>query len=382
MAQDAKHTAILCGYLRTPFTLANKGALASVRPDDMIAHLITGLLAKVSVEKNDIEEVIIGTAFPEGEQGYNIGRMAALIADLPETVAGSTVNRWCGSSMEAIHIAAGKIAMGAGDVFLCGGVESMSRIPMGGFNPMPNPGLYDRNPDAYLNMGETAEIVAKKYGVTRLEMEQFALDSHQKAAAADMSEELLSITTPEGEEVTKDGTIRADSTLEKMATLKPAFQADGLVTAATSSPLTDGASLVLICSEAYADAHTLPKLARILGTAVAGLAPNIMGVGPIEASRKALKRSGLTIEQMDVMELNEAFSAQAIPVIRELGIDPAKVNLEGGAIALGHPLGASGARITGKAALLLNKYKKKYALATACIGLGMGIATVLEAVNE
>ncbi len=374
-------SAVIVGYLRTPFTAASKGALAEVRPDDLLAQLIQGLLAKVPVPPESIEEVIAGCAFPEGEQGYNIGRMAALLAGLPVTVSGSTINRWCGSSMEAIQMAAGKIGTNQGEVFIACGVESMSRIPMGGFNPMPNPELYGKLPQAYMNMGETAEEVAARYGVSRADQEQFALESHRKAAAADLSGEILPIVLPDGETVSKDGMIRADASLEKMATLKPAFKATGTVTAATSSPLTDGASAVLVTSEAFADKHGLPKLARIIGGAVAGLDPDIMGVGPIEASRKALQRAGITIEQIDLMELNEAFSAQAIPVIRELGIDAGKVNIEGGAIALGHPLGASGARITGKAATLLKRSGKKYALACACIGGGMGIATVLEAVD-
>ncbi len=374
------NSAVIVGYLRTPFTAANKGALAEVRPDDLLAQLLQGLLKQVPLPPENIEEVIAGCAFPEGEQGYNIGRMAALLAGLPVTVSGSTINRWCGSSMEAIQMAAGKIATNQGEAFIACGVESMTRIPMGGFNPMPNPELYGRMPQAYMNMGETAEEVAARYGISRADQEQFALSSHRKAAASDMSAEILPITLADGETVSKDGMIRADASLEKMATLNPAFKATGTVTAATSSPLTDGASAVLITSEAFADKHGLPKLARILGGAVAGLEPDIMGIGPIEASRKALKRAGLTIEQIDIMELNEAFAAQALPVIRELGIDPAKVNLEGGAIALGHPLGASGARITGKAAMLLKREGKKYALACACIGGGMGIATVLEAV--
>lgn len=373
--------AVIVGYLRTPFTAANKGPLAEVRPDDLLAQLIQGLLAKVPAPPESIEEVIAGCAFPEGEQGYNIGRMAALLAGLPVTVSGSTINRWCGSSMEAIQMAAGKIGTNQGEVFIACGVESMSRIPMGGFNPMPNPELYGKLPQAYMNMGETAEEVAARYGVSRADQEQFALESHRRAAAADMSGEILPIALPDGETVSKDGMIRADASLEKMATLKPAFKATGTVTAATSSPLTDGAAAVLVTSEAFADAHGLPKLARIIGGAVAGLDPDIMGVGPIEASHKALKRAGIGIEQIDIMELNEAFSAQALPVIRELGIDPAKVNIEGGAIALGHPLGASGARITGKAATLLKRSGKKYALACACIGGGMGIATVLESID-
>lgn len=370
-------SAVICGFVRSPFTPANKGALAKTRPDDILAAVIKGLIAKTGVKPADIEDVIVGTAFPEGEQGFNIGRMVALLAGLPETVAGATVNRWCGSSMEAIHIAAGKIANGAGDVFICGGVESMTRIPMGGYNPLPNPGLYKNYPQAYMSMGLTAEEVATQCNISRTDMEKFALSSHQKAAKADLSGEIIPIETRDGT-VSKDGTIRAESTLEAMATLEPAFKKGGTVTAATSSPLTDGASAVLVCSEDYAKKNKLTILARIKSMAVAGLKPEIMGLGPVDASKKALARAGITAKDLSVAELNEAFSAQAIPCVNQIGIDPAIVNMEGGAIALGHPLGASGARITGKAALLLHKTGGNYALASMCIGGGMGIATVLE----
>lgn len=370
-------SAVICGFVRSPFTPANKGALARTRPDDILAAVIKGLVAKTGVKVDDIEDVIIGTAFPEGEQGFNIGRMAALMAGLSEKVAGMTVNRWCGSSMEAIHIAAGKIANGAGEVFICGGVESMTRIPIGGYNPLPNPGLYKNYPQVYMSMGLTAEEVATQCNISRADMEKFALASHQKAAKADLSGEIIPIETKDGA-VGKDGTIRADSTLEAMATLEPAFKKGGSVTAATSSPLTDGASAVLVCSEDYAKKNKLTILARIKSIAVAGLKPEIMGLGPVDASKKALKRAGITEKDLDVVELNEAFSAQAIPCMTQIGVDPSKVNIEGGAIALGHPLGASGARITGKAALLLHKTGGKYALASMCIGGGMGIATVLE----
>ena len=273
-------------------------------------------------------------------------------------------------------MAAGKIATGSGEVFIAAGVESMSRIPMGGFNPSPNPRLYEAMPAAYMSMGMTAEQVCKKFNIPRAEQEAFALSSHQKAAKLS-SEELVEIAV-RGGSVTKDGCVRADTSLESMATLAPAFDASGTVTAATSSPVTDGAAAVLVTSEAYADANGLTKLARIKSMAVTGLEPEIMGMGPVEASRKALKRAGLAIADMDIIELNEAFAVQALAVMRELGVDASKVNIEGGAIALGHPLGASGARITGNAARLLAKHGKRYALASMCIGGGQGIATVLE----
>jgi len=372
--------AVICAFSRSPFTPAGKGELARTRPDDILAQVIKGLLAKTPVNIADIEDVMVGCAFPEGEQGMNIGRMVALLAGLPVSIGGATVNRFCGSSMEAIHIAAGKIACGAGEVFIAAGVESMSRVPMMGFNPSPSPALYSAMPAAYMSMGLTAEQVCKKMNISRVEQEEFALASHQKAAKADFSGEIITITTKAGA-VTKDGCIRPESTLESMAGLKPAFDVSGTVTAATSSPITDGASAVLITSEAYARKNNLPILARVKSFATSGIAPEIMGLGPIEASKKALARAGLTLADIDIIELNEAFSSQSIGVIRELGLDISKINLDGGAIALGHPLGASGARITGKAAQLLKKHGKKYALATQCIGGGQGIATILESVD-
>jgi acetyl-CoA acyltransferase len=371
--------AVICAYARSPFTPAAKGELAKTRPDDLLAQVVKGLLARVNVTPGDIEDFLVGCAFPEGEQGLNIGRLAGLLAGLPDTVAGATVNRFCGSSMETIHMAAGKIACGAGELFLSGGVESMTRVPMGGFNPSPNPQLYAAMPAAYMSMGMTAEHLCKQYDIPRKDQEAFTLASHQKAAAADMTSEIITITT-RGGEVSKDGCIRPQTTMEAMAALAPAFDANGQVTAATSSPVTDGAALTLIASEAYADANGLPKLARIKSFAVAGLAPELMGMGPVDASRKALDRAGISINDLDVIELNEAFAVQSLAVIAALGLPMGKVNMEGGALALGHPLGASGARITGKAALLLSRMGGRYALATQCIGGGQGIATVLEAI--
>jgi acetyl-CoA acyltransferase len=283
--------------------------------------------------------------------------------------------------MQSVHMAAGAIQMGAGDAFICAGVESMTRIPMSGFNPMPNPVLAE-NSQAYISMGMTAENVAKKYGISRKDQEAFAVASQNKAAQAQslgkLKDEIVPILTPSGV-IDKDGCIRPGTTADKLAELKPAFDEKGSVTAATSSPLTDGASAVLVTSEEYAKANGLPILARIKSIAVGGCAPEIMGIGPVVATQKALKRAGLTIKDIDIIELNEAFASQSMACIRDLGIDIAKVNLDGGAIALGHPLGATGARITGKAAQLLKREGKKYALATQCIGGGQGIATILEA---
>ncbi len=379
-----QHNIVIAGYVRTPFHFAAKGDLASVRPDDLAAIAVRALVDRTGVDAKEIEDLIVGCAFPEGEQGFNVARIIGNIAELPLSVAGVTVNRFCGSSMQAIHMAAGAIQMGAGHAFICAGVESMSRIPMGGFNPLPNPALVETFPQAYISMGETAENLARKYTVSRQQQEEFSVSSQQKAAAArtngQLKDEIVSVTTPAGIEVSEDGCIRAETTVETLSGLKPAFDADGTVTAGTASPLTDGAVATLITTEEFAKANGLKIMARIKSIAVSGCAPEIMGIGPVDASRKAMQRAGVTINDIDIIELNEAFAAQALSVLIELGADVAKVNLDGGAIALGHPLGASGGRITGKAASLLQREKKTLALATMCIGGGQGIATILEAV--
>jgi acetyl-CoA acyltransferase len=375
--------AVIAGYVRSPFHFANKGDLTRVRPDDLTAAVVKALLAKTGIDAKEVEDLLLGCAFPEGEQGLNVARLIALIAELPQTVAGATINRFCGSSMQAIHSAAGAIALGAGEAFICAGVESMTRVPMMGFNPMPNPALNDRLPAAYISMGTTAENVAKKYGITRAEQEAFAVESQAKASTARQAGKFSDEITPiqnGKDQVVSDGCIREGTTLEALAGLKPAFDEKGVVTAGTSSPLTDGAAACLVTSADYAKAHGLKVLAKVKSVAVAGCAPEIMGIGPVAATQKALKRAGLTINDVDVIELNEAFAAQALACMRDLKIDPAKVNLDGGAIALGHPLGATGARITGKAAALLKREGKQFALATQCIGGGQGIATILEAV--
>ena len=372
---------VIAGYARSPFQPAGRGALARVRPDDLAAAVVRGLVQRTGVNPAEIEDLLMGCAFPEGEQGLNVARMVGLLADLPLSVGGMTLNRFCGSSMSGVHYAAGQIQLGAGEVFVCAGVESMSRVPMSGFNPLPNPALAARSA-AYLGMGDTAENVARKYAIDRAAQDAFALASQQKAAGAiaagKLNEEIVPIETKAGP-VTTDGTPRPDTTAEALAGLKPAFDAAGTVTAGTSSPLTDGAAAVLVASEDYARAHNLPILARLKSVAIFGCAPEIMGIGPVEATRKALSRAGIGVADLDVIELNEAFASQSLACIGELGLDPAKINLDGGAIALGHPLGATGARIVGKAASLLKREGGKYALATQCIGGGQGIATILEA---
>ncbi|MBT0667980.1 thiolase family protein [Novosphingobium profundi] len=374
---------VIAGYARSPFHLANKGALKGVRPDDLTAQVVRGLIQKTGVEPADIEDIIVGCAFPEGEQGLNVARLIGLLADLPLSVGGMTVNRFCGSSMSAIHIAMGQIAVGAGEAFICAGIESMSRVPMMGFNPMPNRALAAKSA-AYMGMGETAENVATKYQISRAEQEALAVESQKRASAAreagKFADEIVPIET-KGGIVDQDGTIRGGTTAEDLAGLKPAFDAQGSVTAGTSSPLTDGASAVLVTSEAYAKAHGLPILARIKSVAISGCAPETMGLGPILSSQKAMERAGISASDLDVVELNEAFASQALACIKDLGLDTAKTNIDGGAIAIGHPLGATGARIVGKAASLLKREGGKYALASQCIGGGQGIATILEAVE-
>lgn len=371
--------AVIVGYGRSPFQLANKGSFVKTRPDELAAAVIKGLLSKHNINSNDIEDLICGCAFPEGEQGLNLARMLVFLSGLPNCVAGATINRWCGSSMQSVHMAVGEIAMGNGELFLCAGVENMSRIPMMGFNPLPNSTLYQEKPNTLMSMGITAERVAEKYKISRSAQEAFALQSQQKAFQAEQKglfkDEIIAV-----DEVEADGCIRANSSLTDMALLSPAFEQTGTVTAATSSPLTDGACALLICSERYAKAHNLQPMAKVVSTAVAGCDPQLMGMGPVYATEKALKRAGLKTADIDLFELNEAFAAQALACIEQLNIASDKVNLDGGAIALGHPLGASGSRITGKLASLLQREGKRYGVATQCIGGGQGIATILEAI--
>jgi len=382
--------AVIAGFVRTPFHFAKKGKLTGVRPDDLAAHAVKALIERSKVDPHAIEDVIMGCAYPEAEQGSNIARIVSLLVGLPHAAGGATINRFCGSSMTGIHYAVGQIAIGAGEVFVCAGVESMTRVPQGGFNPAPNPRF--KRPDnpgeiqteAYISMGRTAENVASRYKISRTEQEQFALESQQKASAAQsagkLQAEVVAVSTPEGW-VQADGCLRPQTSLAGLAALKPAFFETGTVTAGTSSPLTDGSAAVLVCSEEYAKRNGLKIYARIKAVAVAGCEPEFMGMGPVPATIKALARSGLKVSDIDVVEINEAFSSQAIASLRELGIDQKRVNLDGGALALGHPLGATGARITGKAAQLLCREGKRYALATQCIGGGQGVATILEAVS-
>ena len=374
-------SAVIVGFKRSPFTISRKGGLAEVRPEDILSQVINDLVKSSNINKDDIEDIIAGCAYPEGEQGYNIAKIVTFMTDVPEHVAGMTVNRWCGSSMQTIHNAAGAIAMSAGNVFICCGIESMTKVPINGLNYSPHPDLNHSNPNVYLSMGDTAENVAKKYNLSREIQQDFAISSHQKASYAEMNnnftDEITKIKT-KGLIVEKDGAIRPNTSQEILNSLKLVFDKKGTITAGTASPFTDGASATLICNEEYAKKNNLDILAKVVSTSVQGCPPELMGLGPIGASKKALKRANLTIEDIDVVELNEAFASQSLACIKDLNIDPQKVNIDGGAIALGHPLGATGARITAKAAQILKREKKKYALATQCIGLGQGIATILE----
>lgn len=376
---------VITHYVRSPFTPAFKGELARVRPDHLAAQVVRGLVDRTGVDPALVEDLILGCAFPEAEQGFNVARLVVFIANLPHSIAGTTVNRFCGSSMQAIHMAAGAIQMNAGDAFICAGVESMSRVPMTGYNPMPSPTLFESFPQAYMGMGETAENLVAKYGISRQAQDAFAVESHRRATQAAeagfFGDEIIHIR--DGERIIeRDGCIRSGTTMETLADLKPAFLEQGSVTAGTSSPLTDGAAACFVCSEEFALAHALPVLAHIRAIAVSGCEPEIMGIGPVGATRKVLERAGLTLADIDVIELNEAFAAQSLAVLEDLGADMARVNIDGGAIALGHPLGATGARITGKAASLLKRTGGRYALATQCIGGGQGIATILEKAGE
>ena len=372
---------VIVGYCRTPFHRAHRGELKDVRPEDLTAAVIREVVERTGIPSESVEDLMLGCAYPEGEQGLNLGRISTYMSGLPYTIPGMTTNRLCGSSMQVIHTAAGSIAMGSGDAFICAGVETMSRVQRGGFNRTLHPDIESQFPDAYIGMGMTAENLAESHQISRRNQELFAASSHEKAISAQergyFEDEIVSVGG-----VSLDGCMRAPN-LEKMAELKPAFVETGTVTAATSSPLTDGASAMLVCSEEFAVSHGLKPLASILSTAVSGVPPEIMGYGPVPSSQKALQRAGLSMDDLDVIELNEAFSAQSLACMQDMDLEmeDERINIDGGALSIGHPLGASGCRITGKSASLLQRLNSDYALATMCIGGGMGIATVLERWN-
>ena len=373
--------AVVVDWARSPFHRAHKGSLRGIRPDDLAAHVIRELISRNDIDTSDFDDVLMGCGYPEAEQGYNIGRLVSFLAGFPNSVPGVTINRLCGSSMHAVLSAATNIESGWGDCYLCAGIESMSRVKRRGFNWSPHPGLELDWPEAYVTMGVTAENIADEWGISRADQEVFALNSHTKSEAAREAGAFEGEIIPvvDGQDIiASDGCIRSDTTLEAMTTLKPVFSENGTVTAATSSPLTDGAVAMIVCSEEFAAKKGLDAMATICGGAVSGCAPGVMGIGPVEATRKVLDRVGWELDSVDLFELNEAFSSQSLAVISELGLDSDRVNIDGGAIAIGHPLGASGARITGKAASLLVRTGSNRAVATMCIGGGMGIAIALE----
>jgi acetyl-CoA acyltransferase len=388
--------AVIVSAVRTPVGRAPKGTLATTRPDDLASTALRGALDKVpGLDKAEVGDVILGCAQPEGEAGFNVARFAALRAGLPVEVAGVTVNRLCASGLEAIAQADMRIRSGSEKVVIAGGAESMSMIPMGGLKPSPNPWLAENYPASLLTMGLTAERVAKHYNISREDQDAFALASHQKALAAQaagrFADELVTVkvtTAVPGAKAGKpvvteadfaaDEGPRADTSAEALAKLKPVFHAQGSVTAGNSSQTSDGAAATVLMDAARAKELGLKPLARLVAYAAAGCLPEEMGVGPIFAIPKVLKLAGMTLEQIDLIELNEAFAAQSLAVIRELGIDPAKVNVNGGAIALGHPLGCTGAKLTATLLGEMGRRKTRYGMVTMCVGGGMGAAGVFE----
>ncbi len=386
---------IIAAAVRTAIGKAPRGALRATRPDDLAAFAITGVLERVpQLDRSEIEDVILGCAMPEAEQGLNIARVASFRAGLPVGCSAMTVNRFCASGLQAIALAVDRIRGGGAEAILAGGVESMSFVPMGGNKPSLNPWLVENYPGSYLSMGLTAERVAKHYGITREQMDQFAYESHQKAlaalAAGRFEDEIVpvpvTITLIDAKGKAKvvesvfkaDEGPRADTSLEALAKLKPVFHANGAVTAGNSSQMSDGAAAAVVMSAERAAQLGIPAIGRLIAFATAGCDPEEMGIGPVYAIPKALKMAGLSLDEIGLIELNEAFAAQALTVIKLLGIDPAKVNVNGGAIALGHPLGCSGAKLTTSLLREMPRRNVKYGMVTMCVGGGMGAAGIFE----
>ena len=390
---------LIASAVRTAVGKAPRGALATTRPDDLAAIAIQGALTRVpGLEAKEIDDVILGCAMPEAEQGTNVARIASLRAGLPVEASAMTINRFCSSGLQAISLAADSIRSGRAQVVVAGGAESMSMIPSVGNKFSANPWLVEHYTDAYLSMGLTAENVAKKYGISREQADEFAFGSHQKAltaiGAGRFQEEIVPVTvtnvTPNGKtskpevktsEFAVDEGPRADTSPEALAKLKPVFHAMGTVTAGNSSQTSDGAAAVVVISEKRARELGIQPLGRFISFATAGCPPEIMGIGPVYAIPKALKLAGLTLDQIDLIELNEAFAAQALAVIQQTGLDPAKVNINGGAIALGHPLGCTGAKLTATILHELRRRKLRYGLVTMCVGGGMGAAGIVESLS-
>lgn len=374
--------AVIVTALRTPVGKAPRGSLRGVRPDDLIAHVLRAVLAATpALDPLRVDDVVLGCAFPEAEQGLNLGRMAALGAGLDVRVPGMTVNRFCASGLEAIAIASERVRQGACEVVLAGGVESMSRVPAAGFRPSPNPVWAGAHPEYYIGMGHTAEEVARRYAVGRDDQDAYALDSHRRAAAAidagRLRDESVAVDLPGGALVEDEG-VRRDTTAERLAALRPAFVEGGSVTAGNASQTSDGAAACVVMRDDVAARLGLLPLLVYRGYAVAGVDPTIMGIGPVEAVPRALRAAAVGAGAIDLVELNEAFASQTLAVMRRLELDPARVNVNGGAIALGHPLGATGARLVATLGHELARRRGRYGLATMCIGGGMGAAAVFE----
>jgi acetyl-CoA acyltransferase len=387
--------AVIVSSVRTAVGKAPKGTLRATRPDDLGAAAIQGALDRVpALDKKEIEDVIIGCAMPEGEQGMNVARICSLRAGIPIEAAAMTVNRYCASGLQSIALAADRIRSGGAEVIVAGGTESMSFVPMGGNKISINPWLLEHYPDSYLSMGLTAERVAQHYGITREEADRFSLASHQKALAAQaagrFADEIVPVhvtfSAPDAKSKLKKTEIefktdegpRADTSFEALSALKPAFHAKGRVTAGNASQTSDGAAAAVVMSEDRAKALGLPPLARFVAYAYAGCLPEEMGLGPVYAIPKALKMAGLSLDDIDLIELNEAFAVQALAVIKAAGLDPNKVNVNGGAIALGHPLGCTGAKLTATVLRELQRRHAKYGMVTMCVGGGMGAAGIFE----
>jgi acetyl-CoA acyltransferase len=371
--------AVIIDCLRTPVGKAPRGALRHTRPDDLAAVVIRALVERYPQVSDDIEDVILGCAMPEGEAGSNMARGALLRAGLPDTVPGMTINRYCSSGLQAIALAAERIRAGSAHVMIAGGSESMSMTPRGGLKPAPNPWFVDHHPEVYMTMGLTAERVVRKYGISREDADEFALGSHRKAVAAQEAGRFLEEIVPvDGFE--EDEGPRADTNIEALAKLKPVFHATGTVTAGNSSQTSDGAAAALVVSDAYARKLGLKPKVRFVSFATAGVPPEIMGIGPVVAIPKALALAGLTLEQIGVIELNEAFAAQALAVIRAGKLDAARVNPNGGAIALGHPLGCTGAKLTATILREMERRDARYGMVTMCVGGGQGAAGIFERV--
>jgi acetyl-CoA acyltransferase len=390
--------AVVVSAVRTAVGKAPRGILKDTRPDDIAAMIIKEAFARASgLKMEDVDDIVLGCAFPESDQGLNLGRVVAMRAGFPHTVPGQTVNRFCSSGLQAIATAAYEVMVGGTEVMIAGGVEFMSQVPIMGLTPSPNPYLVEHNPQAYTSMGLTAENVAEKFGISREDQDRFALASHQKAAKAikegKFKEEVLPIPA-KVREAKEDGTVvvkevifdtdegvRYDASLEGMAALKPVFKAKGTVTAGNSSQTSDGAAAVVLMSKEKAAVLKLKPMAVFRSFAVAGVPPEIMGVGPAYAVPKALKKAGLTTKDIGLVELNEAFASQSLYVIRELGLNPEIVNVNGGAIAVGHPLGCTGAKLTTTLLYEMKRRKVRYGLVTMCIGGGMGAAGIFERVD-